>query len=187
MKIKIKTNVKELKLPTEKIEQASLYSDVDSHQPIPPHNVSARRKLLKGLVVSSGVIVSAKLAPETWTKPIINAVILPSHAQTSEIDPPMCETCLVEAIYCEGSGMNSITVEVSTDGTVIITHPNGTRTVTIDPCTGGEFATTVESNGGNTINLSGSVPCGDVDSIEFVEVNGVTTNNLTLFQNLCVS
>lgn len=40
----------------------------------------ARRRLLQGIVGGSG---SALLAAKEWHKPVINAVLLPAHAQTS--------------------------------------------------------------------------------------------------------
>ena len=42
-----------------------------------------RRKLLKTVVTGSGVIVAGKNIPQTWSRPVIDAVLLPSHAQTS--------------------------------------------------------------------------------------------------------
>lgn len=182
MVTKMKNNLKKSVSSSKSITQTESAHELRSAQP------QVRRKLLKNLAIGSGAIIGAALAPEKWTAPIVNAVVLPAHAETSDIEPPEeCPSCLVEAIYCEGQGFGSITVQVSVDGTVIVTHPNGTRTVTVDPCTGGDYSTTVTSNGGNTIFLSGSIPCGDVDSIPFVEVNGVTTNNLTLFKDFCVS
>ena len=46
---------------------------------------SSRRKLIQALA-ASGVIVSAKLIPEKWGKPVVDAVALPAHAQTTEPD-----------------------------------------------------------------------------------------------------
>ncbi len=42
-----------------------------------------RRKLLKTIAASSGAIIVGKSLPDTWTKPVINSVLLPAHAQTS--------------------------------------------------------------------------------------------------------
>lgn len=97
--------------------------------------------------------------------------------------PPM--SCLVPATYCEGSGMGSIQVTVTSDGDVTVVHPNGTATATIDSTTGGSYSVTVMSMGGNTITLSGSIPCGDVDSVELVEDSGSGPTTLTLRKDLC--
>lgn len=43
----------------------------------------SRRKLLKSIVAGSGAIVAEKSLPESWSKPVVDSVILPAHAQTS--------------------------------------------------------------------------------------------------------
>ncbi len=45
----------------------------------------ARRKILRTLVVGGGALTAAKVTPEQWTKPVVEAVVLPSHATTSVI------------------------------------------------------------------------------------------------------
>jgi len=47
------------------------------------HELKDRRSLLKGLVAGSALITGSKALPERWAKPLTNAVILPSHAQTT--------------------------------------------------------------------------------------------------------
>jgi len=42
-----------------------------------------RRKLLKSLAAGGGAIIAGKTLPEKWTKPAVDAVMLPAHAQTS--------------------------------------------------------------------------------------------------------
>ena len=42
----------------------------------------SRRNLLKSLV-AGGAAMSVKTMPESWTKPVVNAVILPAHAQST--------------------------------------------------------------------------------------------------------
>lgn len=44
---------------------------------------SGRRKLLKSLTVGGAAAVTAKSMPEEWTKPLVNGVSLPAHAQTT--------------------------------------------------------------------------------------------------------
>ncbi len=43
----------------------------------------SRRKLLKSLVAGSGAVVAGKALPESWTKPVVDSVMLPAHAQTT--------------------------------------------------------------------------------------------------------
>lgn len=45
-------------------------------------NIS-KRKLIKSIAVGSGAIVAGKSLPESWSKPIVDSVMLPAHAQTS--------------------------------------------------------------------------------------------------------
>ena len=42
-----------------------------------------RRKLLKTVAAGGGAIIAGKTLPEKWTKPAVDAVMLPAHAQTS--------------------------------------------------------------------------------------------------------
>jgi len=43
-----------------------------------------RRKLLKSIVAGSGAVIAGKSLPETWSKPVVNAVLLPAHAETTD-------------------------------------------------------------------------------------------------------
>ena len=44
---------------------------------------NSRRKLLKTAAASSGLAVAATALPVTWTKPVVDSILLPAHAQTS--------------------------------------------------------------------------------------------------------
>ncbi len=46
-------------------------------------NVS-RRKLLKSITLGSGTLLAGSSLPEHWTKPVVNTVLLPAHAQTTD-------------------------------------------------------------------------------------------------------
>ncbi len=43
----------------------------------------ARRKTIKKLVIGAGALAGYSMLPEQWTKPVIEQIILPAHAQTS--------------------------------------------------------------------------------------------------------
>jgi len=47
-----------------------------------PH-ANGRRKLLKSALLGGGAAVAMYSAPERWTRPVIESVSLPAHAQTS--------------------------------------------------------------------------------------------------------
>ncbi len=49
----------------------------------PPLVVRGRRTLLKSLVAGSGVVSGSRILPENWSKPLTDAVILPSHRRTT--------------------------------------------------------------------------------------------------------
>lgn len=43
----------------------------------------SRRKLLKSIAAGGGAIVAGKNLPESWSRPVLDAVVIPAHAQTS--------------------------------------------------------------------------------------------------------
>jgi hypothetical protein len=43
----------------------------------------SRRRLIKTLTGTGGLILGAKALPEQWTKPVVDAVLLPAHAQAT--------------------------------------------------------------------------------------------------------
>lgn len=43
----------------------------------------SRRKLLKSIAAGSGAVVAGKSLPESWSRPLVDSVMLPAHAQTS--------------------------------------------------------------------------------------------------------
>ena len=44
---------------------------------------SGRRKLLKSVVAGGGAATVASMMPDKWARPVVDSVMLPSHAQTS--------------------------------------------------------------------------------------------------------
>ena len=45
----------------------------------------SRRILLKSIAAGSGAIVVGKSLPESWSRPVVDSVMLPAHAQTSPV------------------------------------------------------------------------------------------------------
>ena len=48
-----------------------------------------RRKLLKSIVAGGGAATVGKMLPDNWARPVVDSVMLPSHAQTSDSGPVM--------------------------------------------------------------------------------------------------
>ena len=48
----------------------------------------SRRNLLKALAAGGGVAVSVASLPKTWSRPQIDSVLLPAHAQTTDTEEP---------------------------------------------------------------------------------------------------
>ena len=56
-------------------------------------DAEGRRKVLKGGVVVGGAAVAAALTlPKKWTRPVVEAVVVPAHAQTSPPAPTPAPT-----------------------------------------------------------------------------------------------
>ena len=58
-------------------------------------STESRRKLLKSIAAGSGAIVAGKSLPESWSRPVIDSVMLPAHAQTSPTQCGQCEAQLL--------------------------------------------------------------------------------------------
>lgn len=63
-----------------------------------------RRKLLKSIAAGGGAIVVGKSLPESWSKPVVDSVMLPAHAQTSPSEPICNESIVYTNIIDAGTG-----------------------------------------------------------------------------------
>lgn len=50
-----------------------------------PKKTLSRRKLLKILAASGGAVTTASVLPGKWSKPVIEAGVLPAHAQATNL------------------------------------------------------------------------------------------------------
>ena len=58
----------------------------------------SRRELLKVLAASGGALAAAAFLPGKWSKPLVQAGVLPAHAQaTPEPEPPSCPYDLLQS------------------------------------------------------------------------------------------
>lgn len=111
-----------------------------------------------------GFMGAAALLPERWTAPVVQAVVLPAHAQTSPVDTPPEETGIMFAAC-------SVTLAF-TPGQV-----------GIGGCTGGQFTNVIPTVSGAVVgdgDLSGIAI--DIESVLMVNgfpqtVNGSTTTD----------
>jgi hypothetical protein len=58
-----------------------------------PEKEQGRRDVLKGgVVVGSAAVAAALTLPKKWTRPLVDAVVVPAHAQTSPGAPTPAPT-----------------------------------------------------------------------------------------------
>jgi len=133
---------------------------------------NARRALLKSLATGGGVVVAGKILPDEWSKPAVESVVLPTHAQTS---PPEC--CNIAGLFC-GDVVSSqdfpnqpIQVSVSADGTVVIDLPRGESATTSVPCYGVDFDTFTNPQTTMRFHVTGTVNCNSSSVSGIVEGN----------------
>jgi hypothetical protein len=61
-------------------------ADVHNTKPSPNGDGSdARRRLVKALVGSGSILAAGKMLPEEWTRPVVESIVLPAHAQATGI------------------------------------------------------------------------------------------------------
>jgi hypothetical protein len=110
-----------------------------------------RRRLLKALTVSSGVVIASSLLPNEWVKPVVEVGYLPVHAQTS---PVGFVRFRIELANPTTGQIVSLTQD-GTTGTLIL------RPGTAPPptCTdGGSFV-----GNGYTVTVDGDRPAGNLN------------------------
>lgn len=113
----------------------------------------SRRKLLKSLAAGSGVVIAGKSLPASWSRPVVDSVMLPAHAQTSQT--PQTVT------YALGLAQNP-----SEDGHICITYQEGGSTVDID------LWFLVSSQGGDlSVFQAMGVPVGPTTPVPMTLIN----------------
>ncbi len=79
----------------EKITSQNSAVEVDSSKPR-----KERRRTLR-TILAGGVLVSGSQAvPRTWTKPMVDSIVLPVHAQTTEEDIKPIDCTTPDDIHC---------------------------------------------------------------------------------------
>ncbi len=141
-----------------------------------------RRDLLKALTATGGAVTVAALVPGKWTKPVIEAGVMPAHAATSLISGDLravmnwsygtpvdyelhvVDPCDGEDVF--GGNTSSTTLTHSGDAAE---NSNGSETVTN---TGGLVAPGTYQVYVRSINFQDPITTVDVS----ITVNGVTTD-----------
>ncbi len=85
----------------------------------------SRRKLLKSFAAGSGTVVAGKSLPEAWMRPVVESLLLPAHAQTTDL-VMSCGTLTEEqatgrdggdiAILFDGGDCSLIEFDMAQDG-----------------------------------------------------------------------
>ena len=61
-----------------------------------------RRQTFKKILAGSSILSASAIMPDKWVKPVVDAVLLPAHAQASLITPQL------NAAWAGGRGITSI-------------------------------------------------------------------------------
>jgi hypothetical protein len=70
----------------------------------------SRRKVLKSMAAGSGAVIAGKSMPDQWAKPMVDSVLLPSHAQTSAVCTIIGSVSATSGFFDGAdSGLDSIT------------------------------------------------------------------------------
>lgn len=84
----------------------------------------SRRKLLKSIIAGGGAAMTAGFVPETWTRPVVESVLLPAHAQTS--GPPIStepnRRCGIVACLIGGDAIDTIPVTNLSGTSITLTN-----------------------------------------------------------------
>ena len=93
------------------VEIKTKETDKNPEKELTGHHPRKRRKMLATMVAGTGTVIVGKLSSGEWKRPIIDAVVVPAHAQTSGVRSNSCEatiTCAVAGTVAEtdetGSG-----------------------------------------------------------------------------------
>ncbi len=122
----------------------------------------ARRKLLKQMAIGSGAITGFYLLPKKWTTPIIDSIIIPAHAQTSNPEVTFDINCTA-GVPSEGAQCSTIAQSFILDGSVSASDGRDMTGVPLNVAYRGAIQAggfgvdtfTISTDPGNTFSLTG--------------------------------
>lgn len=132
-----------------------------------------RRNTIK-VLVASGAVITGRTLPESWTKPVIDSVVLPAHAQMSPQDEESPDTTTFSAsqtVTLESDAGN-VDLDFSFDVTGFTPAGDGTLTVV---AIGDIDGVAPEFDEEYEITLNGVGLVGFTDNGEFCDGVGSTT------------
>lgn len=141
----------------------------------------SRRKLIKSIAAGSGAVIAGKSLPENWTRPVVDSVLLPSHAQTSgqSFNGPatVLDTIPIGSIDNErttlfASVADSLIQEAHAGGP-IIGQPNGT----VCAITVGEMMDVQYQNRNNSVLRRGTIPLSGSGLLSPIATSGAESCN----------
>ncbi len=150
--------------------------------------VEERRKLLKAMITTGAAVGAAATLPDAWKKPIVNAIEVPLHAQSS-VPPSFINT--ISFAYTMTPSSGSPITGTLTPGTTPIVHVtslalagsdfNFVPTVTVNSGTTGTFNLQVNevTGGGDATSFSPSTQNLAPDTngaVPFTTINGNVDN-----------
>ena len=115
----------------------------------------SRRKLLKSIAAGSGAFIAGKSIPESWSRPVVDSVMLPAHALTST--GPYAG--FAESNFGANDVDSDSTFARLSDALVTPAHANGVPYVCVT-LNAGFQAATVDLYLGNTKYTFADVPVG---------------------------
>jgi hypothetical protein len=110
-----------------------------------------RRELLKTLTLGGGVVTLSHI-PTTWSRPVVESVVLPVHAQTTEDDQSPAQSQPVSNCICAGS-----------TGNLSGSNVTGGISIRFD----GESICSIDDNGEAGFNIEGLFS----DEILFIDID----------------
>ena len=133
----------------------------------------SRRKLLKSIAAGSGAVIAGKSLPESWSRPVVDSVLLPAHAVTS---------CAITGLYCNLN--NDLFIEVLADGTVAVNIGGFTGQDTVSPIAGG-FFDILTDRAAAPLRVTGTVVCNSTAISGDIIDGGGTPSGYTADRGSC--